>query len=268
MFKRGAKEGFEWVKDSLGLFKQHTRLWMLLALSYLFLFFIVPSYLPIIVKLLISSTSQAFAVLVVSLYRDVNNGRVPSVEKLFPLLKSHAPRLMGLGAIYVGYVLVISVVIVKVFGSDVKTLMDISSTANTKDLLTLSIPIIFKSLLFFVPLLMATWYAPMLIVYNNFSVFHAMKSSVAGVLYSFVSLAVAWIVLTIVISIPMMITGGIIAGITSVIGPQLFVIGILGPLVVLMCFLAATAIMFALQYVSYRDVFERKFANVIEAQPS
>ncbi|OAM51637.1 hypothetical protein A7981_09195 [Methylovorus sp. MM2] len=264
MFKRSAKEGLEWIKDSFALFRRYPSMWMLLALAYVFLFIVMPSLqgLPAVIKLFVLLTSPTFLVLVISLYREVDQGRVPQAAKLFPLIKSHAGKLLSLGGICLLYGVLISMLI----GSDMKVLNEMTNAKSSLDeMATIMLPLTLKVLVLFAPLMMATWFAPMLIVHHEFPIFRAIKSSIAGSLYSALSLGVAWILLTCAFAVVMMVAG-IVVGIVASISP--FVGVAVGAIILLLSLLVGTAMMLAFQYVSYRDVFERKFANVVEAQPS
>jgi len=109
-----------------------------------------------------------------------------------------------------------------------------------------------KLSLLLIPLMMATWFSPMLIAFNNYSLIKAIKSSIAGSLQYMIALAAAWLLLTVGI-IALMLIVGIVAGIISNLVP---VLGqMLMSMVVFGCLLLATALMLAFQYVSYRDVF-------------
>ena len=113
-------------------------------------------------------------------------------------------------------------------------------------------PLLLKLTLLLIPLMMATWFAPMLIAFNGYNLVKAIKSSIAGSLQYMVALGAAWIVLTAGI-LALMLAVGIVAGVISAMVP---VLGqMLMSIIVFGCLLLATALMLAFQYVSYRDVF-------------
>jgi type IV secretory pathway VirB6-like protein len=74
MFKRSAKEAFHWVKDCLSIFRQNPAMWMLVALSYVLLFMVIPAmvFLPVILKLLVVIMGPFFLVLALTLYREAD----------------------------------------------------------------------------------------------------------------------------------------------------------------------------------------------------
>ena len=114
------------------------------------------------------------------------------------------------------------------------------------------LPVMLKMLLLSIPLLMATWFSPMLIAFNNYSLVKAMKSSIAGSLQYIIALTAAWLLLSFGI-LGLMLGAGIFGGIVSALVPALG--QLLIPFILFGCMLLATALMLAFQYVSYRDVF-------------
>jgi hypothetical protein len=114
------------------------------------------------------------------------------------------------------------------------------------------LPFALKLSLLLLPLMMATWFSPMLIAFNNYPLIKAIKSSIAGSIQYLVALGVAWILLSGGIVLVMLIVGiivGIVGSLVPVLGQMLTSFLIFG------CLLLATALMLAFQYVSYRDVF-------------
>ena len=126
------------------------------------------------------------------------------------------------------------------------------SESQMMTLLQKMFPVLLKMILLLIPLMMATWFAPMLIAFNNYTLVKAIKSSVAGSLQYLIALGTAWLLLTIGIMLLMMGVG-VVAGLISSMVPMLG--QMLMSLVVFGCLLLATALMLAFQYVSYRDVF-------------
>jgi hypothetical protein len=100
--------------------------------------------------------------------------------------------------------------------------------------------------------MMATWFAPMLIAFNNYSLGKAIKSSLAGTLQYMIALTVSWLILTSGI-ILLMLFAGIVVGILGALIPTMA--QLLMSILVFGTLLLASALMLAFQYVSYRDVF-------------
>ncbi len=247
--------GMSWVKESLALFKTAPRKWLLLALAYVSLFMMLPS-IPILqffafVSILIWPIFLAIAI---ALYRNADMKKQQNLGEIITHIQPKMLQLMALGGACLLYAVLVSFIL----NSD---LQGLATLAQNKTEMTESqmliflkkmLPLLLKLTLLLIPLLMATWFSPMLIAFNNYGLVKAMKSSIAGSLQYFVALTAAWVLLTAGI-LTLMLVVGIVAGALSSLVPMLG--QMLMSFVVFGCLLLATALMLAFQYVSYRDVF-------------
>jgi hypothetical protein len=261
MFKRSASEAFHWVRDCLGIFRQNPAMWMLVALSYVLLFMVIPAmvFLPVIVKLLVVIMGPFFLVLALTLYREADYGRDTEFSDIVAQVKPQLGKLVALG----GACMVYGILISYVTSGDMQALDDmVNAKADAEALATRAVPLAIKMLVLMTPIFMSTWFAPMLVAHHQFSVWKAIKSSIAGCLTSVLSLAFAWILLTAGLALCMMATGIVVALVTAILKP----VGlILTSLTLLAFLLLATSLMLGLQYVSYRDIFAKKLdANPLE----
>lgn len=241
------KTGISWVKESVTLFKTAPRKWLLLALAYVGLFVMLPS-IPILQFFVFVSILlwPVFLAVSAALYRNADMKKQQSLSETVQNIQPKLPQLMALGAACLLYGVLISFLL----NSDIHGLAEMAkrkaemTESEMMIFMQKMFPVLLKMLLLSVPLLMATWFAPMLIAFNNYSLVKAMKSSVAGSLQYLISLGVAWLLCT--------------AGIAALIFPVIIIGGfvpVLGQLLLFGCLLLATALMLAFQYVSYRDVF-------------
>ena len=249
------KTGISWVKESVDLFKTAPRKWLSLALAYVGLFMMLPS-IPVLqffafVSILIWPVFLAMAIM---MYRNADIKKEQSLSEIINIIQPKLPQLIALGGACLLYAALVSFVL----NSDIQGLAVLTQNkANMTEsqmivFLQKAFPFILKFTLLLIPLMMATWFSPMLIVFNNYNVVKALKSSVAGSLQYMIALGVSWLLLTVGIVALMLIVGivaGIISGVVPVLGQ------ILMSFVVFGCLLLATALMLAFQYVSYRDVF-------------
>ena len=130
------------------------------------------------------------------------------IGHLFAGFRSNPAPLITLGGIYlVGQVLIISVAML--VGGD--TLMDLwleGKRVNENELQRVSGNMLSATLVVLalsVPLMMATWFAPLLIMFDRMSPYAAMRLSFFGCLSNFIPLqiyAISLIVLAIIASIP------------------------------------------------------------------
>ena len=247
--------GISWIKESIALFKTAPRQWLLLALAYVGLFIVLPS-VPILQFFAFVTILMwpVFLALALGLYRNADMKKQQTLSELMQIIQPKMLQLMALGGACLLYAVLMSFVL----NSD---LQGLAALAQNKDKMTESqmmafmqkmLPVTLKMLLLSIPLLMATWFSPMLIAFNNYNLVKAMKSSIAGSLQYIIALTAAWLLLTFGI-LALMLGAGIIGGIVSVLVPALG--QLLIPFILFGCMLLATALMLAFQYVSYRDVF-------------
>jgi hypothetical protein len=247
--------GISWVRESFAIFKQSPRKWMLLALVYVGLFMMLPS-LP---------GFQAFAIVTILIWpifiaiaiRIYRNAELKTPEMLSNIIKLMQPKmtsLMLLGVVCLLYGIVVNFIL----NSDIQGLAAVTQGKSEIDesammaLLQKMLPFLLKLTLFLVPLMMATWFSPMLIAFNNYSLGKAIKSSLAGTLQYMIALSVSWLILTSGI-ILLMLFAGILVGILGALIPTMA--QLLMSVLVFGTLLLASALMLAFQYVSYRDVF-------------
>lgn len=254
-FKSNIQLGVSWIKQSVALFKTAPSRWMLLALSYIALFVMLPS-IPVFQWLAFFTILiwPVFMAVAIALFRNADRQQTQKISEIFMAIRPKASMLMALG----GASLLYGILITYVLNSDIQGLLSMphSDTGMTEPqavaIIDKVIPFMLKFGLLLIPLMMATWFSPMLIAFNHYPVVKAIKSSIAGSLQYMVAMGAAWLLLTAAVVLLMLVVGvaiGLISSVVPVLG-QLLV-----PLVVFGCLLLATALMFAFQYVSYRDVF-------------
>lgn len=247
--------GMSWVKESVALFKQSPRKWLMLALAYVGLFMMLPS-LPgfqffALVTILIW---PIFIAIAMRMYRNAEVGKTENLSEIMKIVQPKMTNLMLLGVVCLLYGIVVNFIL----NADIQSLAAFAqgkaemSESQMMALLQKMLPFLLKLSLFLVPLMMATWFAPMLIAFNNYSLGKAIQSSVAGSLQYMVALSVSWLLLTVGI-ILLMLFAGILVGILGALLPQMAQLFM--SMLVFGCLLLASALMLAFQYVSYRDVY-------------
>ena len=247
ILETSTKTGVSWVKESAALFKTAPRKWLLLALTYIGLFVMLPAIPGLQVFSFISILIwPVFLAIAMMLYRNVELKKQQNLSEVFENIKPKMSQLIALGGACLLYVLLVSFVL----SGDIQSLAVLAENqakmteAEMLVFLQKMLPLLLKFTLLLIPLMMAVWFSPMLIALNNYSVVKALKSSIAGSLQYMVALGAAWLVLTlgmVALMLPVIIIGALIP--------------VLGQMLLFGCLLLATALMLAFQYVSYRDVF-------------
>jgi hypothetical protein len=228
---------------------------MLSALVYVILFMVLPALpmLPVLLKLLVGLLWPCFLVLVIGMFREADGQRDTELGDMFDEIKPQIGKLVALGGVCLVYGLLVS----WLTKGDVDALEAMGNTQVTPEAvlthLTQSLPLVLKLILLLSPLLMATWFSPMLIAFENYPLPKAIKSSLAGCLQYLVALGAGWLMVTVFMMLGMMTLGllvGMLAAISETLGLGLMSLVLFGSL------LMATAWMLAFQYVSYRDVYK------------
>ena len=249
------KTGVSWVKESIDLFKTAPRKWLLLALVYVGVFMMMPSIPGLQFFAFISVLIwPVFLAIAIMMYRNADMKKQQNIGEIFNQIQPKMSQLMALGASCLLYAVLVSFVL----NSDIEGL--VALTQNKAEmtepqvlaLMQKMVPFMLKLALLLTPLMMATWFSPMLIAFNNYDLVKAIKSSIAGSIQYMIALASAWILLSGGIVV-LMLTVGIVVGIVSNLVPALG--QMLTSFLIFGCLLLATALMLAFQYVSYRDAF-------------
>jgi hypothetical protein len=249
------KTGISWVKESIALFKTAPRKWLLVALAYVGVFMMLPSIPGLQFFAFISALIwPIFLAMAIALYRNADMKKQQNLSEIFNQIQPKMSQLMALGAACLLYAVLVSFFL----NNDIQALVELAQNKEKMTepqmaaFLQKMLPFIFKLALLLIPLMMATWFSPMLIAFNNYPLAKAIKSSIAGAIQYLVALVIAWILLSGGIVAMMLIVGiavGMIGSMVPALGEMLTSFLIFG------CLLLATSLMLAFQYVSYRDVF-------------
>ena len=250
--------GLSWVKESIALFKQSPRKWLMLALFYITFFVMLPSALhSIIFVVLTILIFPAFTALAMLMFKNADRGMSEPLSTMVTKLQPKVSQLMLLGLVSLLYGILVGYFL----NSDMQWLAKVSQMMQAQTsvseqqaslIIEKGLPIMLKLLLFSAPLLVVTWFSPMLIAFNNYSLAKAIKSSIAGAIQYAVAMTAAGLALVAGLVLLMLVMG-IFAGIMGKFIPasaQFFM-----SFLIFGWLLVATALMLTFQYVSYRDVF-------------
>lgn len=247
--------GLSWVKESIALFRQAPSRWMLLSMAYVGIFMMLPSIPSLgLLALLTVVIWPVFVAFAVMLFRNAEMGKVQTVQEVLALIQPKLQDLMLLGLACLVYAILVTYLL----NTDIESVATLTQgkteMSQSEYMLFMErlLPLMLKLLLLLAPLFLATWFSPMLIAINHYSLLNSVKSSIAGMLQYTIAMGAAWLVLSGGIML-VMLALGIVIGVVGAVVPM--VAQALMPLLVFGTLLVATALMFAFQYVSYRDVF-------------
>ena len=237
-----------WIQHCLFLFKQSVRQSLFLGMLYITIILFIPilpglSFIsPIIIFL------YPFIVLIyIYFYRELDAKRNFDIQYIFNSLKIKFRPLLLIG----GLTFIFSTLLSMFFYADIGLKNEeIKSMTEFSEKYQLTF---FKIILISIPFIMATWFSPMLIFYNQYGAMKAIKSSLAGTLMFSVPLLLCWAILTgsfvvIILLITFFFSSLSFLGQNS--------ISFLTSLFLLVSFTAYISILFIFQYVTYKDIFE------------
>lgn len=230
----GAERGWGWLADGFGYFKRAPGVWIAMVVI-LGVILLVASFVPFIGPLAVSLATPIFMGGLMLACRRQDNGETPEIRDLFAGFKTRTNQLVVVGALYMGGTLVLMLVVgalaVAVGGSVMMDGMTAGSPGmGTAAGLGTGLLLVFLVLIaLLVPLVMAVWFAPALVMFDAAEPIEAMKRSFLACLKNIVPFLV-WGLLALVISMAAAIP---------------FMLG----------FLVAGPVLIASAYVGYRDIF-------------
>ncbi|WP_303785847.1 BPSS1780 family membrane protein [Azovibrio restrictus] len=244
-----ASGGWQWLVRGYALFRRQPALIGLLVMSY-WMSLILFNVLPIIGPLLASLVMPGLSVGVMTACRQVDRQQLPALGVFFLPLQEHPRPLMALGAIYLVYTLVALAVAGLVDDGALLRAVTAGKPMDPEALeegnLLLAAQVL---LLLMAPILMAYWYAPVLVAWHRLPVPKAL-------FFSFIACLRNWRAF-LVYGLGLVAVGAILPGAVLGLLGGLFpgAAGLITSLVTLPLLLVLAPTVFASFYISYRDVF-------------
>ena len=252
-----AARGWEWVGRSHALFAPARLYWLMLIMAY-WLITIVLTVVPLIGVIAATLLKPVFAVGFLAAAWAQERGEAPQINRLFAGFRSNVRALLPLGAVYaVG----IAIALLISSAMDGGILMRMVLLGDAPEGNVMQIPGIQSAMvvaaLCAVPTLLALWFAPALIVFQDQPTFRALAlslsaaaSNLSAVAIYGMSIFLFWVVIP-----------GIIISICAVLFGEsgaLFGVALATPIT-----LSVVAVIHIADYVVYRDLFHH--GEVIDA---
>lgn len=249
-----ARHGMAWLAQAYALFRRNPLPWVVLLLSYYMVLLLLRA-VPYIGPYAMTVLKPVFAVGLLAAAWTQERGGTPALRQLFQGFRANLGSLLPIGIFYVVGITA------AVFASslvDGGKLLDLMSNAGTMSEVEIAAALgdgaleagmLFSALLS-IPVLIATWWAPALVVFQNAGAGAALAASLRAALANWRPLAVYGLAVFFYGALlPALVTGAITLVLPEAIG-QMFALALLLPYGIL--FAAALHIS---DYVSYRDVF-------------
>ncbi len=198
-----AGNAWSWIVSGFELFKANPAMWIILFVIYLAI--IVPiSLIPLIGSVLSTLLAPVFAAGMMLGCRALTQHQDLEINHLFAGFKHNTAQLIAVGGIYMVSLLMIAVMVVLALDKETIDLLMKGQTLNPDQASAMMLPIL-VAMLFIMPILMAYWYAPVLVGLNNLTAIEAMKLSFVACLKNmvpFVLYGLIFMLLLIVALIP------------------------------------------------------------------
>ncbi len=205
-----ADRGWQWIIEGFRMFRGQPLVWIMLVVVMLVIW-IASVMIPLLGALAVNLVSPVFFAGMMMACRTADQGGEPEVGQLFGAFKTHAAPLVTIGGIYlVGNIVAAGIMLGVAGGSALPALMG-KGTADPETIMAAVRGLMFGFVIgmaVFVPLLMAIWFAPLLIIFENMAPVAAMKLSFAACwqnMMPFLIYGIAGLVLMIAAAIPLML---------------------------------------------------------------
>jgi len=205
-----AGRGWEWIAEAFTLFKKQPGIWILILIAFVACSIVV-AFIPLIGPLANVLLVQVFMGGLMLGARALDHGEELEIGHLFAGFSRNTGDLVVLGVLaLVGWILAfIPAMVIAGAGVVMAVLFGGSHAAAGAGALGLSFVLaMLVSLALALPLYMALWFAPSLVVFNNLKPVEAMKVSFFGCLKNivpFLLYGVVMMVLCVVAAIPVML---------------------------------------------------------------
>ncbi len=197
-----AGRGIEWLKQGWQLFIRNPGMWIAIAVI-LMVIFIVLSFIPVVGGLAAQFLMPVFAGGILLGCRSLSGGGDFGIDHLFAGFKQNTTNLILVGVFYLVGVIVITVLVFLIGGGAAVTGGLIGRGAGAGMAVGGFFVAMLVMLALMVPLAMAVWFAPALVVFQNVAPLEAMKASFFACLKNIVPFLVYGVILFVLCMIAM-----------------------------------------------------------------
>jgi len=211
------ENGWSWLAAAWSIFKRAAGVWIGMIIV-LCLIYIVLGVIPILGAIASLAAGPVFTGGLMLASRTTDQGGEAQFTQLFGGFKHRFGPLVGVGVLYlVGFAAILFIVMVVTGGS----ILTVINATTPEEIMAAGAGLLLAALIFFallIPLVMAVWFAPALIVFHDVGSIAAMKASFVGCLRNmlpFLLYGVVWFVASIVASIPLMLGWLVLGPVTA-----------------------------------------------------
>ena len=202
--------GTEWLTDGFGYFQKDTLAWIGVTIIW-FVITLALAFVPLLGNLAVTILTPVFIGGMMLGCRARAQGGAFKVAHLFAGFSQNTGQLIVLGLLYLGgiiaiVILLVVLVIISFGGLAIIQQVNAGDLTALTDNLKVVLLVVLITVSLYVPLLMAFWFAPALVILRNAGAVDALKLSFTGCLLNimpFLLYGILGLVLTIVAVIPM-----------------------------------------------------------------
>lgn len=225
--------GWQWIADGFTLFRKNPLIWIVLCIILL-LFAVAMAAIPMLGQFVFTLLSPVLLAGLMTGCKALEQGEELEIAHLFAGFQKNPTPLITIGGVYlVGQVLIIGVAML-IGGSVMLDLLMGGKEFDRALLMSMMGSIMFAMLVAMalsIPLMMATWFAPLLVIFDDMPALAAMRLSFFACLKNFMPFLVYGIMLLVL---------AVVAAIPFGLG-----------------FLVLVPTLFASIYASYKNIFAR-----------
>ena len=168
-------QAWVWIVSGFNLFKANPVMWIVILLIYLAI--IIPvSLIPVIGSIVSTLVAPVFAAGMMWGCKAIVQKQDLEINHLFEGFKKNTAQLISVGGIYMLSLLLIAVMVVLSLDKDTVELLMKGKEVSQAQASTMMLPVLI-AMLFVIPIIMAYFYAPVLVGLNNLTAIEAMKLS-------------------------------------------------------------------------------------------
>ncbi|MCX7628035.1 MAG: BPSS1780 family membrane protein [Methylophilaceae bacterium] len=176
-----AGNGWRWIKEGYALFRLNPAIWIALFFIYL-LICMALSFVPLIGPILLNLLAPVFVAGFMLGCKALEAGEELEINHLFAGFKQNAAELITVGGLYLAGMIVVAGVVFLLTGGSLLASGDARDLKTAADEGALLTALVGLSLL--LPLIMAYWFAPLLVVFHRIKPLDAMKTSFFACLHN------------------------------------------------------------------------------------
>lgn len=182
-----ASHGFSWLLSGWRMFLQAPLIWIALSLIFSVMTLTL-GFIPL-VNLVLNLLTPIFAGGIMIGCKSLEEGGELRIDHLFAGFAEHSTNLLLIGLVYLGGIVALTMIMILLAGGSIGVAVLFGSNqmggAAAGAAAGLGVLVFLAVMLFFVPLAMAVWYAPPLVVFHNMQPLDAIKASFMASLKNF-----------------------------------------------------------------------------------